>query len=36
VTPQAVALASKPPFMLTHSPGSMFITDVPNSALAAL
>jgi uncharacterized protein YcsI (UPF0317 family) len=36
VTPQAVALASKPPFMITHSPGHMFITDVPNSALAAL
>ena len=36
VTPQAVALASKPSFMITHSPGHMFITDVPNSALAAL
>ena len=36
VTPQAVALASKPPFMITHSPGHMFITDVPNAALAAL
>jgi uncharacterized protein YcsI (UPF0317 family) len=36
VTPQAVALASKPPFMLTHSPGHMFITDLPNSSLAAL
>jgi uncharacterized protein YcsI (UPF0317 family) len=35
VTPQAVALASKPPFMITHSPGHMFITDVPNGALAA-
>jgi uncharacterized protein YcsI (UPF0317 family) len=35
VTPQAVALASKPPFMLTHSPGHMFITDLPNSTLAA-
>ena len=35
VTPQAVALASKPPFMLTHSPGHMFITDLPNSSLAA-
>jgi len=31
-----VALASKPEFMITHSPGSMFITDVPNNALAAL
>ena len=36
VTPQAVALASRPPFMITHSPGHMFITDVPNHALAAL
>ncbi len=36
VTPQAVALASKPPFVITHSPGHMFITDVPNSALAVL
>jgi len=36
VTPQAVALASKPPFMITHSPGHMFITDIPNHALAAL
>src|SRR5438552_7693511 len=36
VTPQAVALASRPPFMITHSPGHMFITDVPNSVLAAI
>src|SRR5262245_11920758 len=36
VTPQAVALASKPSFMITHSPGHMFITDLPNAALAAL
>ncbi|PYM76335.1 MAG: putative hydro-lyase [Candidatus Rokuibacteriota bacterium] len=36
VTPQAVALASKPPFMITHSPGHMFITDLPNSALSAI
>jgi uncharacterized protein YcsI (UPF0317 family) len=35
VTPQAVAVASRPSFMITHSPGHMFITDVPNSALAA-
>jgi uncharacterized protein YcsI (UPF0317 family) len=36
VTPQAVALASRPPFMITHSPGHMFITDLPNHALAVL
>ncbi len=36
VTPQAVALASKPPFVITHSPGHMFITDLPNHALSIL
>jgi uncharacterized protein YcsI (UPF0317 family) len=36
VTPQAVTLASKPSFVITHSPGHMFITDLPNSSLAAL
>lgn len=36
VTPQAVALESKPPFMITHSPGHMFITDMRDTDLAAL
>lgn len=27
VTPQAVAMKSKPPLMITHAPGHMFITD---------
>lgn len=27
VTPQAVAMASKPPIMITHAPGHMFICD---------
>ena len=36
VTPQAVALASRPPLMITHSPGHMFVTDLPNAALAVL
>ena len=27
VTPQAVAVASKPPLMITHKPGHMFVTD---------
>jgi len=36
VTPQAVALASRPPFMIAHSPGHMFITDLPNTTLAVL
>lgn len=30
VTPQAVALHAKVPFMVTHSPGSMFVTDWKN------
>ena len=31
VTPQAVLMASKPPFAITHAPGHMFVTDVPDS-----
>ncbi len=27
VTPQAAAMASRPPLMITHAPGHMFITD---------
>jgi len=34
VTPQAAAMASKPPLMITHAPGHMFVTDVPIEALA--
>jgi uncharacterized protein YcsI (UPF0317 family) len=30
VTPQAAVIASKPPFAITHAPGNMFITDVPD------
>ena len=36
VTSQAVALTSKPPLMITHSPGHMFITDILDEELAAL
>ena len=36
VTPQAVALTSKPPLMITHSPGHMFITDILDEELAVL
>ena len=36
VTPQAVALQSKPPFMITHAPGHMFITDWRDEDLAVL
>ncbi|MBC9246692.1 putative hydro-lyase [Paracoccus sp. 11-3] len=31
VTPQAAVMASKPPFAITHAPGHMFITDIPDS-----
>ncbi len=33
VTPQAVAIASQPEFMITHAPGYMFVTDVPVASL---
>ncbi|HEX5405854.1 MAG TPA: putative hydro-lyase [Pseudonocardiaceae bacterium] len=32
VTPQAAVMASRPPFAITHQPGHMFITDVPDTA----
>ena len=35
VTPQAVAMQARPPLMLTHAPGHMFITDLRNEELAA-
>jgi uncharacterized protein YcsI (UPF0317 family) len=35
VTPQAVAMQARPPLMLTHAPGYMFITDLRNEELAA-
>ena len=35
VTPQAVAMQAKPPLMLTHAPGYMFITDLRNEELVA-
>jgi len=34
VTPQAVALAARPPFMLTHAPGHMLVTDILVASLA--
>lgn len=34
VTPQAVAMKSRPPLMITHSPGHMFITDMRDEDLA--
>ena len=36
VTPQAVAAKSKPPFMITHAPGHMFITDLLDEDQAVL
>ena len=36
VTPQAVAAASRPELMITHSPGHMFVTDIPDETLATL
>lgn len=36
VTPQAAIMAAKPPFCITHSPGCMVVTDLPNSRLSIL
>jgi uncharacterized protein YcsI (UPF0317 family) len=36
VTPQAVIAEAKPEFCITHAPGSMLITDLPNTGLASL
>ena len=36
VTPQAVAMNSKPSLMITHAPGYMFITDMRDDDLAIL
>jgi uncharacterized protein YcsI (UPF0317 family) len=36
VTPQAVALKCKPSFLITHSPGRMFVTDCRDEDLAIL
>jgi uncharacterized protein YcsI (UPF0317 family) len=34
VTPQVALARSRPPFAITHAPGHMFITDVPDEAYA--
>jgi uncharacterized protein YcsI (UPF0317 family) len=36
VTPQAVIAQVRPEFCITHAPGSMLITDLPNTRLASL
>jgi len=33
VTPQAAVENAKPPIVITHSPGHMFITDIRNAVL---
>ena len=34
VTPQAVIAEAKPPFCITHAPGSMLVTDLKNNQLS--
>ncbi|WP_299951710.1 putative hydro-lyase [uncultured Modestobacter sp.] len=36
VTPQAALMASRPPFAITHAPGHMFVTDVPDAVYRQL
>jgi uncharacterized protein YcsI (UPF0317 family) len=36
VTPQVALEQAKPPFCITHSPGCMLVTDLPNSHLALM
>lgn len=36
VTPQAVVEAAKPPFMITHKPNHLLVTDLVNAELAML
>lgn len=36
VTPQVALEAAKVPFAITHSPGCMLVTDLPNSKLAVM
>jgi uncharacterized protein YcsI (UPF0317 family) len=36
VTPQTVAMTVKPELMISHCPGHMFLTDVPNESLAVV
>ncbi|MFT5218360.1 MAG: hypothetical protein ACI87H_000494 [Gammaproteobacteria bacterium] len=36
VTPQVAVEMAKPPFCITHSPGCMLVTDLPNSHLAVM
>ena len=33
VTPQAVAMEARPPLLITHKPGHMFVTDLKDTDL---
>ena len=35
VTPQVAIANAAPDFCITHSPGHMLVTDIPNSKMAA-
>ncbi len=36
VTPQAVAVSARPEIMITHTPGHMFLTEIPTANLAVI
>ena len=36
VTPQSIAMNSRPPIMITHAPGHMFITDIRDEELSLI
>jgi uncharacterized protein YcsI (UPF0317 family) len=36
VTPQSVIAAARPPFAITHAPGSMLVTDLKNASLSII
>ena len=36
MTPQVVAMESKPELIITHSPGYMFVTDLRDEDLAVI
>ena len=36
VTPQSIAMETKPAIMITHAPGHMFITDIRDEKLGVL
>src|SRR5690625_95002 len=36
VTPQSVIASVRPEFSITHAPGHMLITDIPNTKLASI